>query len=50
MQLFFKLMIKQQVQSTSDPEEEADPDGVFAFRRKKGCHYVAVSTCFTHKL
>ncbi|XP_071788308.1 enhancer of polycomb homolog 1-like [Asterias amurensis] len=30
-----------QVQSTSDPEEETDPDGVFAFRRKKGCHYVA---------
>ncbi|XP_022087066.1 enhancer of polycomb homolog 1-like isoform X2 [Acanthaster planci] len=30
-----------QVQSISDHEEEADPDGIFAFRRKKGCHYVA---------
>ncbi|XP_038045377.1 enhancer of polycomb homolog 1-like [Patiria miniata] len=30
-----------QVQSTSDHEEEADPDGIFAFRRKKGCHYLA---------
>ena len=36
-------LFQQQVQSTSDHEEEVDPDGVFAFRRKKGCHYLAVS-------
>ncbi|XP_071197792.1 enhancer of polycomb homolog 2-like isoform X3 [Salvelinus alpinus] len=27
----------------SEPDEENDPDGTFAFRRKAGCHYLAVS-------
>uniref|UniRef100_A0A8C8FL27 Enhancer of polycomb homolog n=1 Tax=Oncorhynchus tshawytscha TaxID=74940 RepID=A0A8C8FL27_ONCTS len=26
---------------TSEPDEENDPDGTFAFRRKAGCHYLA---------
>ncbi|KAI1899424.1 hypothetical protein AGOR_G00061640 [Albula goreensis] len=31
-----------QVQSpTSEPDEESDPDGLFAFRRKAGCQYYA---------
>ncbi|KAF7652650.1 hypothetical protein LDENG_00094040 [Lucifuga dentata] len=25
----------------SEPDEENDPDGVFAFRRKAGCHYLS---------
>ncbi|KAG5283794.1 hypothetical protein AALO_G00046230 [Alosa alosa] len=25
---------------TSEPDEENDPDGVFAFRRRAGCHYL----------
>ncbi|XP_043930804.1 enhancer of polycomb homolog 2 [Protopterus annectens] len=25
----------------SEPEEESDPDGPFAFRRRAGCHYLA---------
>ncbi|XP_054752135.2 enhancer of polycomb homolog 1-like [Lytechinus pictus] len=29
------------VQSLSDQEEENDPDGIYAFRRKKGCNYHA---------
>ena len=33
-----------QVQSLSDQEEENDPDGIYAFRRKKGCNYHAVSS------
>uniref|UniRef100_A0A3B3RJU5 Enhancer of polycomb homolog n=1 Tax=Paramormyrops kingsleyae TaxID=1676925 RepID=A0A3B3RJU5_9TELE len=33
-----------QVQSpASEPDEENDPDGLFAFRRKAGCQYHAVS-------
>ena len=30
--------------SPSDHEEENDPDGIFAFRRKRNCHYHAVSS------
>ncbi|XP_055007149.1 enhancer of polycomb homolog 1-like isoform X2 [Boleophthalmus pectinirostris] len=29
------------VSGSSDAEEETDPDGSFAFRRKAGCHYYA---------
>ncbi|XP_070536567.1 enhancer of polycomb homolog 1-like [Ptychodera flava] len=32
------------VQSPSDREDENDPDGQFAFRRKKGCNYYAPHT------
>lgn len=31
--------------SPSDHEDENDPDGIFAFRRKRDCHYYTVSTC-----
>ncbi|XP_016148557.1 enhancer of polycomb homolog 2-like [Sinocyclocheilus grahami] len=30
----------------SEPDEENDPDGIFAFRRKAGCSYHAVSFTF----
>jgi len=30
--------------SPSDQEDENDPDGMFAFKRKKNCSYYAVST------
>lgn len=36
--------------SLSDHEEENDPDGQFAFRRKKNCHYQAVSQSCIMKL
>uniref|UniRef100_A0A667Y087 Enhancer of polycomb homolog n=1 Tax=Myripristis murdjan TaxID=586833 RepID=A0A667Y087_9TELE len=29
----------------SEPDEENDPDGLFAFRRKAGCQYLSVSVC-----
>ena len=29
--------------SPSDHEDENDPDGIFAFRRKRDCQYYAVS-------
>lgn len=29
---------------SSEAEEENDPDGAYAFRRKAGCQYYAVST------
>jgi hypothetical protein len=32
-----------QAMSPSDHEDENDPDGIYAFRRKKGCSYLAVS-------
>ncbi|XP_077993273.1 enhancer of polycomb homolog 1-like isoform X1 [Glandiceps talaboti] len=32
------------VQSPSDQDDENDPDGQFAFRRKKGCSYYAAHT------
>lgn len=28
---------------SSEPDEENDPDGGFVFRRRAGCHYLAVS-------
>ncbi|XP_071943579.1 enhancer of polycomb homolog 1-like [Antedon mediterranea] len=34
------------VQSISDQEEENDPDGTFAFRRRKGCNYHAPHSRF----
>ena len=32
-----------QAMSPSDHEDENDPDGPFAFRRRKACNYYAVS-------
>uniref|UniRef100_A0A9J8B7T6 Enhancer of polycomb homolog n=1 Tax=Cyprinus carpio carpio TaxID=630221 RepID=A0A9J8B7T6_CYPCA len=34
----------------SEPDEENDPDGIFAFRRKDGCSYHAVSFPFSSML
>lgn len=36
--LYFKVL-----SGSSEAEEENDPDGPFAFRRKTGCQYYAVS-------
>lgn len=42
--LFFFLKI---LSGSSEAEEENDPDGPFAFRRKAGCQYYAVSVVCT---
>lgn len=41
----FKLghLFSQLHSGSSEAEEENDPDGVYAFRRKAGCQYYAVS-------
>lgn len=38
--------ILQVLSGSSEAEEENDPDGPFAFRRKAGCQYYAVSRIF----
>ena len=41
-----------QLVSASDHETDDDPDGVYAFRRKAGCHYHTVSVpleCLVYK-
>lgn len=35
--------------SPSDHEDENDPDGMFAFKRKKNCSYYAVSELWPKK-
>lgn len=50
MNLLVSLLIHPPIHSlkvlsgSSEAEEENDPDGPFAFRRKAGCQYYAVSS------
>lgn len=42
--LFTQVVFIVQIHSgSSEAEEENDPDGCYAFRRKAGCQYYAVS-------
>lgn len=46
MSYLYKKLLKMFVclqMSPSDHEDENDPDGMFAFKRKKNCSYYAVS-------
>lgn len=42
--LTFDLSCLQLHSGSSEAEEENDPDGAYAFRRKAGCQYYAVSS------
>jgi len=44
--LVYPACILQVLSGSSEAEEENDPDGPFAFRRKAGCQYYAVSRIF----
>lgn len=44
--LFFRMFCLKILSGSSEAEEENDPDGPFAFRRKAGCQYYAVSVLY----